>query len=72
MEIKLTAYQAQLLKECFEAETLELEPALTIRRTMHLKPLLRHGLIIPGNYWKNGKRVLRFYITPTGIKYLEL
>ncbi len=56
--------------ECHESQILNRDPALGPQHMKYLKRLVKMGLIIPGNFEKEGKSLLRFYITPIGISYL--
>lgn len=67
----LTDTQKELLMECHEAEILKREPTLGPHYMKHVKGLFRMGLVVPKTYYKNGKNLLRFFITPLGVEYLN-
>ena len=63
--------QKELLMECHESEILKTEPRVGPKHMKYLKRLVKMGLIVPKNYHKGGKDLLRFFITPLGIEYLN-
>lgn len=67
----LTPKQKELLMECHECELLQLDPCLGPHYMKHVKGLFTMGLVTPKTFNKNGKNLLRFYITPLGIEYLN-
>jgi saccharopine dehydrogenase-like NADP-dependent oxidoreductase len=67
----LTAIQEELLMECHECELMKMDPCLGPHHMKHIKALVRLGLVAPKNFIKDGKNLLRFFITPSGKQYLK-
>ena len=57
--------------ECHESEILKIEPLCGVSHTVHVKRLIKFGMLEPKEMYKNGKPVMRFYITAIGKEYLQ-
>ena len=68
--IKLSDAQIELLMDCHERQLMKQEPGIGPHLMQQTNALVKWGLLEPGIYRRNNKRLMRFFITPLGIEFL--